>query len=245
MSKKIQLKEADGAIPPDATFPPGQMLASTRVYEQLRARIVALELPPGARLSRTELAEAFGVSQSPVREALQRLEQAGLVATFRQSRTEVTHLDQARLRLEQFFRVGIECEVVNRLAVMQQPALLKKARGVLKMQQALVDDPEQIELFRELDEDFHRHLFVATGQEALRDLVAERSSQMARLRTLDLPSSGKMQSILAGHAAVLAAIDDGDRHAATDAMRDHLSGTIERLPAIVAQYPEYFSGAKE
>ena len=242
MTNKLQLKEADAPTPPEAPFPPGQMLASTRVYEQLRARIVSLELPPGSRLSRGELAEAYGVSQSPVREALQRLEQAGLVATFRQSRTEVTLLDRSQLRLEHCLRVGIECEVVNRLAEMNDPAALITARGVLKMQEALVDDAEQMELFLSLDEDFHRRLFIAAGQQALREVVDERSSQMARLRALDLPSAGKMRSILNHHAAVLAAIDAGDRHAATDAMRAHLSGTIERMPEIAAQHPDYFIG---
>ncbi|UOM35792.1 GntR family transcriptional regulator [Acuticoccus sp. I52.16.1] len=213
---------------------------SARVFDELRARIVALDLAPGMRLSRPDLAKAFGVSQSPVREALQRLETLGLVATYRQSRTEVTHIDQAMVRHEQFFRTGIECEVVNRLAGLGDTSGLLEARGILKMSQALADDSSQIDLFRRLDEDFHRALFMAAGQEALHALVLERTSQMARLRTLDLPSAGKMQSVLEGHGAVLAAIEAGDRHGATDAMRRHLSGTIERMPAIVAQQPDFF-----
>ncbi|RAI02608.1 GntR family transcriptional regulator [Acuticoccus sediminis] len=216
---------------------------SARVFDELRARIVSLDLPPGSRLSRPDLATAFGVSQSPVREALQRLETLGLVATYRQSRTEVTLIDQVAVRHEQFFRTGLECEVVNRLAALHDKSALLEARGILKMQQALADDSAQIELFRRLDEDFHRALFLAAGQDALHGLVIERTSQMARLRTLDLPSAGKMQSVLDGHAAVLTAIEAGDRHAATDAMRRHLSGTIERMPTIVAQQPDYFSAA--
>ena len=216
--------------------------ASSRVFEELRARIIALTLPPGTRLSRPGLAETIGVSQSPIREAIQRLEQVGLVVSYRQSRTEVTYIDRARLREENFFRTGIECEVVNHLAGLGDKADLGKARGILKLQSALADDPDQIGLFRELDEDFHRQLFRVAGQEALHDLVRERSSQMSRLRTLDLPSKGKMQSVLDGHAAILDAIQAGDRHAAVDAMRRHLSGTIDRLPDIVRQHPDCFSG---
>lgn len=224
----------------EAPMPNAHVPASAMVYETLRARIVALQLPPGARLSRPELAAAFGVSQSPVREALLQLEAVGLVATYRQSRTEVTLIDPAKLRQENFLRAGIECEVANALAALPDRSVLLKARGILKMQQALADDLRQIELFRQLDADFHRELFVAAGQEALHGLVADRSSQMARVRALDLPRISKMRSVIEGHAAVLDAIEAGDRHGASDAMRRHLSGSIERLPEIIAQRPDYF-----
>jgi DNA-binding GntR family transcriptional regulator len=214
--------------------------ASARIYETLRANIIALRLVPGTRLSRSELAAAFGVSQSPVREALQQLEQVGLVVTFRQSRTEVSLIDPSQLRQEHFLRTGIECEVVNRLAALEDKSPLLKVRGTLKMQEALTGDLDQIELFRKLDGDFHRELFIAAGQGGLHGLVADRSSQMARVRALDLPRVTKMRSVIEGHAAVLAAIDASDRHAACDAMRRHLSGTIERLPEIIAQHGEYF-----
>ncbi len=227
-----------GERPPASAHVP----ASSRVYEELRSRIVSLEWPPGAILPRAELAAAFGVSQSPVREAIQRLEQADLVVSYRQSRTEVTKIDPARLRQEQFFRAGLECEAVFRLAEAGDDAALLKVRGVLKIQQALADDLSQIELFRQLDESFHRELFIAAGQEALHELVADRTCQMARLRALDLPRPDKMRAVIEGHAAILAAIETGDGCKAAAAMRRHLSGTIGRLPEILAERPDYFVG---
>lgn len=215
--------------------------ASARVYSELRARIVSLKLPPGTILNRAELAEAFGVSQSPIREALLRLEEIDLVVSYRQSRTEVTRINPARLRHENFLRAGLECEAVDRLCRMGDTAALTKAKGYLKIQEALVDDPNQIELFRELDENFHQALFVAAGQEAMHALMTERSSQMARLRTLDLPRSRKLQSVFEGHQAVIERIEAGDRHGASDAMRDHLSGTIARLPEIMAANRGFFT----
>ncbi len=214
--------------------------ASVYVYESLRGKIIALDLPPGERLSRADLAEQYGVSASPLREALQRLEIDGLIATFRQSRTEVTHIDAESLRREHFLRTAIECEVVRTLAETPDEAALKKAGAILKLQQVLIDDPEQIDMFRKLDEDFHRELFAGAGQLALHASVTERSSQMARLRSIDLPSEGKSASVVKGHQAVLEAIASGDSHKATDAMRTHLSGTIRRLPEIMAQHPDYF-----
>jgi DNA-binding GntR family transcriptional regulator len=63
---------------------------------------------------------------------------------------------------------------------------------------------------------------------------------MARLRSLDLPSSGKIQSVIQGHQQILEAIQSGDRNLASDCMRRHLSGSIERMPRIVEQHPHYF-----
>lgn len=218
--------------------------AQTRVYETLRARIIAFDYVPGKRLSRPELAEQFQVSASPLREALQRLEQDGLVATFRQSRTVVTHIDPGLLKQAHFFRTGIECEVVNALASAPDAVALKKIAAIIRMQKVLVQDVDQIELFRNLDEDFHRELFEAAGQGTLHRTVINRSSQMARLRTLDLPRAGKLREVVEAHEAILDAIMAGERHAAADAMRAHLSGTIARFPEIMAQFPDYFVSAK-
>ncbi|MBL4813419.1 MAG: GntR family transcriptional regulator [Rhodobacteraceae bacterium] len=215
--------------------------ASTQVYETLRAQIISLELKPGARLSRSELAAQFGVSASPLREALQRLERDGLVATYRQSRTVVTSIDPGLLQQEHFLRAAVECEVVNALAAMDDKTPLKKAAAIIKMQRVLLEDTDQIDLFRQLDEDFHKELFAAAGQSALHVFASERTSQMARTRSLDLPSKGKQASVVELHEAIIAAILASNRAEATDMMRLHLSGTIARLPTIMAQHPAYFS----
>ena len=214
--------------------------ASKRVYDEVRARIVSLDWPPGTVLSRADLASAFGVSQSPIREAIQRLEQVDLVVSFRQSRTEVTKINPARLRQEHFLRTALECEVVHTLAGLDDKSVLHKARGLFRMQAALADDLGQIELFRKLDGDFHRELFIAAGHEALHGHVADRSSQMARLRSLDLPRGRKLSAVVEGHRAVLDGIESGDRNGAAAAMRQHLSGTIERLPDIMEENRDFF-----
>lgn len=215
--------------------------ASTLVYERLRDQILALDLLPGERLSRADLASQFGVSASPLREALQRLERDGLIATFRQSRTEVTHIDPDLLRREHFLRTAIECEVVNLLASMTDKSVVSKASAIIRMQQVLVEDSGQIDLFRKLDEDFHRELFAAADQLAMHKNVTEQSNQMARLRSIDLPREGKFASVVEGHQKIVDAIQNSDRHAASDAMRAHLSGTISRLPEIMKQFPSYFA----
>ncbi len=215
--------------------------ASARLYQEIRRRIVSLELPPDTTLSRAELADAFGVSQSPVREAILRLEQDGLVVSYPQSRTVVTRIGIARIREEHFLRTAVECDVARRLAEIGEPATIVKVKGLVKMQEALADDIEQVALFKQLDEAFHEALFEGVGQSNLHQHVTARCGNLARLRSLDLPRREKLASVLSGHRAVVEAIEAGDSDGAAAAMRRHLSGSIERLPQIVEANPDLFA----
>src|SRR5690606_18432789 len=89
----------------------GHPSAASRVYAGLRSRIISLQLLPDTTLSRSEIAERYEVSQSPVREAIQRLEKEGLVISYPQSRTVVSKIDIAHARETQFLRVSVEIEV--------------------------------------------------------------------------------------------------------------------------------------
>ncbi len=215
--------------------------ASARIYTDLRDRIVRLELPPDTTLDRSELAVQYDVSQSPVREAMLRLEQDGLIKSFPQSRTVITRIDVSRIREEHFLRVAVETEVVRQLAESADPVIVTKLKGLLRLQEALVGDVEQADLFKQLDEAFHEALFEGVDQVNLHRHIVARSGHLARVRTLDLPKKGKMRAVLEGHKAIVDAIAAGDATAAAEGMCRHLSGTIERLPGLRDERPECFS----
>lgn len=238
-SNPFSLGLADLADDPARTS--AHIPASALVYSEVRSRIVSLQLPPQTTLSRAELAEQFNVSQSPVREAILRLEQDGLVVSYPQSRTEVTKIDVVRIREEHFLRIATECEVMRQLSRLQPAAALAKAKGFIKMQEALVDDVDQAALFRQLDEAFHAALFAGIGQSNLHAHVTARCGNLARVRSLDLPRAVKMMSVLKGHKAAIEAIEAGDGEAAAAAMREHLSGTMERLPEIIRENAPLFT----
>ena len=220
--------------------PSGQS-AAARVYDDLRQRIVDLDLPPDTVLVRNDLTEAYGVSQTPVREALQKLEQDGLVRIFPQSRTLVARIDEQQLRESQFMRVAIETEVVRRLAVEHEPALLSRIRSLVKMQETILDDPSQMQLFSSLDRAFHATMFEALALKGLHTMLARRLGHLSRCQALELPRQGKMQQIVADHLAVVNAIASADPEAAAEAMRRHLTGTITRIKTLRSDFPDYFT----
>ena len=215
--------------------------AASRVYDDLRRRIVNLELPPDATLSRAELARDYEVSQTPIREAMQRLELDDLVRIYPQSRTVVTRIDPERLFEAHFLRVAVESEVVRRLARDPARAPTGRLKTLITMQESLVGNLDEVAMFNELDEAFHRTMFEAAGQPGLYGLVRSRGSHLARARRLDLPKAGKMRTIMGGHRAVVAAIAAGKPDEADAAIRAHLTGTVERIADLRQEFPDYFA----
>lgn len=215
--------------------------AVDRVYDDLLRRIVSLELPPGSQLVRGELCSEYKVSQTPVREALLRFEQVGLVNVKPQSGTEVSYIDIKQLEQSHFLREALEFEVVRQLTQIPNERIVSQLREIVAMQeQVSTADSEDIIMFAKLDELFHRSMFSAIGHEPLYKLVRSRSGHMDRVRRLHLPSEGKIRSVLAGHTAIIDAIASGSQDKAFEAMRDHLAGTISRVRILQEEFPEYF-----
>ncbi|MBY6089921.1 GntR family transcriptional regulator [Maritimibacter alkaliphilus] len=215
--------------------------AATRVFEDLRRRIIALELPPGTPFLRAELAQRYDVSQTPIREAMQRLEQEGLVKVYPQSKTVVTKIDVPQIYEAHFLRTAVEIELVRRLAEEPPKETLARARSLLRMQDAVKGDPAQMAVFQELDEVFHQTLFDGIGQGGIHALIRARSGHLNRLRRLDPPSGEKIAYILRGHGEILDGIEARDPAAAMVAMRDHLSRTVARVEEQRAAHPDFFS----
>ncbi|HRE20506.1 MAG TPA: GntR family transcriptional regulator [Rhabdaerophilum sp.] len=220
---------------------PRSSLGSTagRIYATLRNRIISLELLPDTTLVRNDIADAFGVSQSPVREAIQRLEQDGLVISYPQSRTVISKIDVAHARETQFLRLSVELEVARTLAGKGDAGLLVPAKRLLRMQK-LAGDDRDIGEFTTLDWLFHLALFEAASVRTLWHLISDRSGHIDRLRRLNLPDPGKIAEVVRHHEDILDAIASGDFQVVEQAVRTHLSGTLAAMQKIIEQNPAYF-----
>lgn len=213
--------------------------AASRVYAGLRERIMSLDLLPDTILSRAEIAKEHDVSQSPVREAIQKLEQEGLLISYPKSKTLVTKINLDQAQETQFMRLSIELEVVKTLTLRQNPDLLLPSSRVLRMQKMAGEDRD-ISEFTALDRLFHLSLFQAAGVAALWHMISARSGHIDRLRRLNLPDPGKMSEVLNCHGRILAAINNHDPEDAEAQTRAHLSGTLASLEKIMDSHPDYF-----
>lgn len=215
--------------------------AAPQVLERLREMIVSLELAPGAVVSRAELQERFGLSSTPIRDALLKLQDEGLVEVFPQHATLVSPIDVDRARQAQFLRRSVEAEVAHALALTEDKPFLPRLRSTVAQQRAVLEAGDYA-TFTQLDQAFHRLMYDAAGVPTLWATVRASAGHVDRLRRLDLPSPGKGEQILRDHAAIIEAIAAGDPGAAQASVREHLSGTLSRVDAIRERHPAYFRG---
>ena len=209
------------------------------VFETLRTDIIALALKPGTVLSRQELQERFGLSSTPIRDALMKLQEEALVDIFPQHATVVSPIDIARARQGQFLRRSIELELVRTLALKPDATLIEKLRSLIRRQTAFAGLGEY-EAFSAADQAFHRTMYEALGMSELWHLVRRQSGHIDRLRRLHLPKAGKMHEVLAAHIAIVAAIEAGKPQEARDTLRDHLSRSLDFVDSLRNSHPDYF-----
>jgi DNA-binding GntR family transcriptional regulator len=212
--------------------------AAPQVFERLRELIVSLELAPGTLLPRPELAERFGVSQTPVRDALLKLGEEGLVDIFPQHATVVSRIDIKAAKQAHFLRKSIELEVVRVLAAEPDKALLARLRSHVDVQAATLS-PRAFGEFTAADQAFHRDMYEAAGVIELHALVRRHSGHVDRLRRLHLPSEGKAQAVVRDHKRIVDAIARRDPELAQQRLREHLSGTLSQVDDICRRYPDF------
>jgi DNA-binding GntR family transcriptional regulator len=215
--------------------------AAPQVFERLRGMIISLELPPGSPLSRAALATQFGVSSTPIRDALMRLEEEGLVDVFPQHATVVSQVDIRLAQQAHFLRQAVELEIVRMLALRHDhKAVAAELNATIARQQHYAKAGD-FEKFMAADNEFHGQLYAAADKQDIWSLVRSRSGHIDRLRRLHLPSPGKAHDIVRHHKLIAKAISAGEPDEAQKHLRTHLSGTLSELAQIRARYPEYLS----
>lgn len=227
-----------------ASAPSARGRARTRpdipaLIDLLREDILSLRLKPGEVLARAELQERFGLSSTPVRDALLRLEEEGLVDIFPQHATIVSYIDVDLARQTQFLRRSLETECVRALAAQPAPELVKRMESLIR-QQIAFDQVGEIESFNLADQAFHRAMFEAAGVLDLWLLMRRRSGHIERLRRLHLPVAGKTKQIIRDHQAIVAGITAGNEMAAEAALRAHLSHSLGYIETLRERNPDYF-----
>jgi DNA-binding GntR family transcriptional regulator len=215
--------------------------SAPQVFEALRTAIIAVDLKPGTVLNRTELAAHYGVSQTPIRDALQRLSEEGLVDVYAQHATKVSRIDAEGVLQLHFMRKALEIEILKTLCALPAIALnelLDRLRMNLKEQKKSLI-PLSSERLAGLDLAFHQLLYEAANVGPLWTLLRQKSGDVDRLRRLNLPKKGKAKSVVKDHEAILHALEKKDASLAEDALRKHLAGTLAFVAEIKTLYPNY------
>ena len=180
---------------------------SEEVYRRLQYHIITLRLAPGEKVNDQALAEAFGVSRTPVREALKRLEEEGLIFAKRGSRTIVTELDAEQAQ-QTYPIIATLHGLAARLA---GPMLTKDDLTSLKsihQQFTTAIDQQDTETALALDDAFHDVFVKRSQNDQLRETIRRLTPLIRRLEYAQFDRLG-LQSI-ADHATILTACEERD-----------------------------------
>lgn len=201
------------------------------MFQELRERICLLQYPPGEALSEEALAREFGVSRTPIRRVLGRLEAAGLVESRHGVGTMVTVIDQ--VELEQVYTLRMRLaelmgELDPRCATAEELATL---RGLIDRCEALRDAPSEPEFCR-INMAFNQLLITLIGNSALRDVTEQlyyRSSRffLYALPGMDFPE--EIEIFRGEMAEILTALERSDLRAVAFHRRNHIANSYYRI----------------
>ena len=209
----------------------------SRLSEHLRERIeesiATGALGPGTRLDEVELAEACGVSRTPIREALIQLEAAGFIAKRPRKGWEVAAI--APSRLCEMFDVMAELEsMCGRLAARRaSEAEQRRIRAAHLACLAARDGNDPAEYSR-LNEVFHRAIYEASHNSFLIEQATALHRRLRPYRRLQLRVRNRMQTSYDEHASIVAAIEAGDGAGAGEVLRAHVMVLGERFADLLA-----------
>lgn len=198
-------------------------------YHSLKAMIVEGTLTPGERINETQLAKDFGVSRSPIREAIRVLEREGLLVSDEKAKVmvyqptfqDVEEIYQCRQALESFaVRLMINAAQADETA--QIGLVLEETRKAIHQ-----EAPAQ-EIIQ-LNESFHNHIILFSRNNRLKRQIDELRSLMYFFRTYNFTGTERALTIEAEHSAIYREIKAGNQEAASKAMIDHLEHDLSYL----------------
>jgi DNA-binding GntR family transcriptional regulator len=196
-------------------------LLSEQIRKALTDEITSGALPAGSALDEQQLAERFGASRTPVREALRQLSTSGLVEMRPRRGVVVTQLSPERVM--DMFEATAEIEALCvRLATHRASPL--ELSGLLEIHDAskAAVAAEDVDAYDELNRQFHERLYAATHNSFLAELALSLRSRLEAYRRSQLRQAGRVGDSLGEHAEILTAMAEGDGEMAGRRMRAHL-----------------------
>ncbi|WP_324643423.1 GntR family transcriptional regulator [Pseudarthrobacter sp. LT1] len=204
------------------------------IHQRLREDVLASVFAPDEPLTEAKLTERYGASRTPVREALQRLEQDGLVERRGKAVVVRTHSAEEIIDIYES-RIILEQAAAAKAAVKATALDRQLLTGLLAQMQQL--DPNDGRALAETNRAFHAQLWHATHSPSLIGLLERLDQQVRRYTLTTLTYPGRWPVVLADYAELLAAIGDGDSKRAGEIAARHMSDALDIRLKMYAEDP--------
>ncbi|MHB8172417.1 MAG: GntR family transcriptional regulator [Thermincolia bacterium] len=211
------------------------------VFESLREAIINGNLKPGERMMEIQLAEEMGVSRTPVREAIRKLELEGFVVMVPRkgayvasiSIKDIADVFEIRAALESL-AAGLAAERIT------EDELESMERSLVRVAEAT--EANDLESLINMDTDFHEILYKASRNERLVQIISNLREQIQRFRTTSLAHPGRMKVALEEHKQIVEAISQRDVEAARNLAREHIENAENSMLESIRQHEGLSNG---
>ena len=227
-------------LQPQSDYLAGKNLTVTsRIYAQLRDQIMYMQLVPGTSMSEQEMAQLFGVSRTPVREAFIRLSREKMVVVSPQRRTVIPKIDIERANQERFLRESLEYAVLEQLVQNQTPDIIDQLRHQIHLQEQTAAQGDHA-AFLQRDDEYHDIYYTATNHHLCSQVLRRNVFDYQRLRYLSLSSEENIRRTnIEEHKKMVDLIVSGDLPRVQSMLRQHLRRIFEEIQTLRQLYPDY------
>ncbi|RAZ92369.1 GntR family transcriptional regulator [Mesorhizobium hawassense] len=215
--------------------PEERTLLSQRIRNALTDEIARGDLPAGMQLDEQELADRFGASRTPVREALSQLAVSGLVEMRPRRGVVVTRLTAERIM--DMFEAMAEIEAMCvRLATFRMTPLERSRLMHLHEESLDMVERGDVDAYDAFNREFHEHLYRATHNSFMAEQAAATRQRLNAFRRTQLRQGDRMARSREEHDTVMAAIAEGDGDNAARRMRAHMLNAATALERYIVEH---------
>ncbi len=213
--------------------------AADTVFEHLYDQIISLGLMPGAKMSEAEVADQFGISRQPVRDAFSRLGNMELLLIQPQKATLVQKFSLSGIETARFIRLGVELEVARTAAQRWSAEWADLFDKNLAEQERAVAENDA-KAFHSLDEEFHSMIAQLADQPAAFELILQKKALVDRICVLSLKQGHEMHVLVDDHRMIFEAMSTNDLAKLDVHMRKHLSRIEKTINKVRESHADYF-----
>ena len=209
-----------------------------QIYEILRTRILSTELPPGSSINERYLAEALGVSRTPIREAIRRLSNDGLISIIPNVGTSVSQFDTSRVREFCQIRTAFECLAIEAAVGNFSSSDDRKLVQLIEDQDRTIDRGDMISNIA-IDSEFHNVIMELSGYKVIPDFLQRAMGEILRARHMSVKLPGRLREPITEHRAIVKALRSGNPKDCAAAMKDHLDKSfVSIMRVLVSMHAE-------
>lgn len=213
--------------------------AADEIYGDIRERILNLEFKPGEEIRILDLAEEYGTSRSPIRDALMHLGSEALVTVLPQRGCWVSRIDMRRVEEERFLRYSLEKSVLSYFIDRAKDSDIARLEYFVSLQKENAEAHDDVAFFRN-DDEMHHAIFDTAGMDRIWQIISRETGHYRRMRLLSFDESGVVDLNIRQHMQLIEALAEKDLPSSLKVEGEHIFKLTIEAGEIRRSNPDYF-----